>query len=147
MRRREFPIALSSDYRGKVRTYGNRTLANPITEAKWSQLSQSRTVAAVAAIAEEVGQDFFERKIDGRGFTLADFGQEIAGRACLPFFLANDLYGDVPEEAFKVDVGPDVNPPADIANGILRAAISLRTSPGADMVKFEIVKIPTGETL
>lgn len=134
-------------YRDAPRTFGNRTMANPITDSNWSQLSQSRTVAAVAAVAEEVGQDFFERKIDGRGFTLADYGQEIVGRACLPFYLANDLYGETPQEAFKVDTGPDVNTPATVAAGQLRAALSLRTSPGADMVQIEIVKVPTAEAL
>lgn len=134
-------------YLNEVRTYGNRTLANPITEKNWAQLSQSRVVASIAAIAEEVGQDFFERKLDGRGFTIADFGKEIEGRACMPAFLAGDLYGDTAPEAFIVNVGADVNTPSDVADGKLRAAIELQTSPGADKVTIEIVKVPTGEGL
>lgn len=140
-------INVAITYGDEVRTYGNRTLANPLTDANWSQLSQSRTVMAVVAIAEEVGQSFFQRKIDGRGFTLADYGRELEGRACMPFYLNNDLYGENPEDAFSVNVGPEVNPAADVAAGKLLAAISLRTSPGGDMITIEVVKVPTGESL
>lgn len=134
-------------YRGTVRTWDNRTLANPLTDTNWSQLSQARVVTAVAALAEAVQADYYQRKIDGRGFALKDYEMELAGRACQPFYLSNDLYGDTPEEAFRVNAGPDVNPEADLAAGKIKAVIELSTSPGADYVSLEIVKVPTGETL
>lgn len=134
-------------YGGNVRTWDNRTLANPLTDQNWAQLSQARVVTSVAALAEAVQADYYQRKIDGRGFTLKDYEMELAGRACQPFFLSNDLYGDSAEEAFRVNAGPDVNPEADLAAGKMKAVIELCTSPGADFVSLEIVKVPTGEAL
>lgn len=132
---------------GRVRIYGNRTLTNALTDPSWAQFSQSRVVGAVAAIAEEVSQRFFMKKLDGRGFSLRDYGMSLKGEACSPFYDNGDLYGETPEEAFQVDVSDNVNPPQDLANGKLRARISLRTSPGADMITLEIVKVPTSEAL
>lgn len=133
--------------RGVPRTYGNRTLANPLADANWAQLSQSRVVAAVEAGADAIAERFYQTKIDGRGFRVAEFGDEIAGAVCLPAYQRGDLYGDSPGEAFTVLTGGDVNPPADLAAGILRAVVLLRTAPGADLVRIEIVKVPTTEAL
>jgi hypothetical protein len=133
--------------RGKPTTYGNRTLTNPITDGDWKAFSNSRLIMGVAAIAGDVLQDFVFEQIDGKGFIFADLQGELSGRACMPFYLDDALYGTTPAEAFEVNTGPDLNTPTTIAAEELHAQIALRVSPIGEKLTVEIVKVPTTEAL
>jgi hypothetical protein len=80
-------------------------------------------------------------QLDGRGHTIAAFGGRM-GAVCLTYYTVDALFGDDPSEAYIVNVGPDVNPPEQLADGILRAVLSVRMSPHAELVRIEIVKNP-----
>lgn len=127
--------------------FGWRTTAEPVTDSKWVNLGNSRLKMAVAAIAEKVGLQFVFRQIDGQGRLFSEFQGSLVGEACMPFFLLGSLYGDTPEQAFSVDVGPSVNTPATIAANELRAVITLRMSPYGETVTIELVKLLTTEAV
>lgn len=133
--------------KGVVTTYGNRTLTNPLTDGDWKWFSASRLVMGVAAAANDVLANYDFEQIDGRGFIFSALKGDLAGRACLPFFLANALYGQTPDEAFQVNTGPDQNTPTTIENGEMHAQISLRVSESGELLTVEIVKVPTTESL
>jgi phage tail sheath protein FI len=62
-------------------------------------------------------------------------------------FLAGALYGATPADAFFVETGPAVNAPATIAAGELRAQVSMRVSPSAEVVRIDVVKIPVTQSI
>jgi hypothetical protein len=61
------------------------------------------------------------------------------------YYESGGLYGDTPEEAFRVDTS--VNTPETIEAGQLRAVISMRVSPMAELVVIEIVKVPVSQEI
>jgi hypothetical protein len=127
--------------------YGNRTLISPLVNEDWKSFSGSRQVMAVAAAADEVMADYDFEQIDGKGTIFSKLQGDLSGRACMPFFRAEALYGDTPEDAFTVNTGPDVNTPTTISNEEIHAQIGIRVSPVGELLTVEIVKVPVSEEL
>jgi phage tail sheath protein FI len=124
---------------GGVRTYGYRTAVNGVLSETWLQLSNARLGMVIAAKADAVAERYVFSEIDGRGKEIAKFNGELVG-LLLPYYAAGSLYGDSPEQAFKVDTGDQVNTDETIAARELHAVLSLRMSPAAERVTIEIVK-------
>ncbi|MBJ7347293.1 MAG: hypothetical protein JHC87_01835 [Thermoleophilaceae bacterium] len=122
-----------------IRTYGGRSLVNPLTNSLWVDFANARTYMAIFDQANELLERFVFRQIDGRGFLFSEVqGALIA--LLRQYYDAGALYGSTPNEAFTVDVGPQVNTPATIANRELHAVVNLRMSEFAEQVVLEIVK-------
>lgn len=133
--------------RGTVTVYGNVSLVNQTTEPNWKPFSGSRLIMAAAALAGEVLENYDFAQIDGHGYVFKELEGELSGTACMPFYLANELYGATPAEAFVVNTGPDVNTPESIAREEIKAQIALRVSPHGEHLTAEIVKVPITEEL
>jgi hypothetical protein len=131
---------------GQVRTYGARSVVNPQTEAAWREIHQARTVMAVQADAEAIGERYIFRNLDAKGHTLAEYRGELTA-ALRAYYDRGALYGQTPDEAFVVDVGESVNTPATIANGEIRAAIAMRIGQMGELVTVTIVKTRTEEAI
>lgn len=131
---------------GTVRTYGYRTLTSPDTDANWVSLASARLAMAIASEAEAIAEKYLFAQIDGRGHTLGEFAGELQGML-LRHYQADALYGETPEEAFVVDVGPGVNPPEDLAAGKLSASLAVRMSPFAERVEITVTKVATEEAI
>ncbi len=129
---------LRSMYDG-VRVYGYRTLADPTTDDNWVSLANARLFMAIEAKADEIAERFVFRQLDGRRLTITEFGGALTGML-LPYWQIGSLYGTTPDEAFRVDIGPNVNTDETIANRELRASIVLRVSEFAEEVIIDIVK-------
>lgn len=126
---------------GLMETYGYRSLANPTSAPTYLQFNYARLRMAITARGEDIGEGFVFAQIDGRGLKTAEFGNAIAGML-LDYYVQGSLYGETPDEAFRVDTGPTVNTPVTIAAGELRAVASVRMSPHAEVVYIEFVKTP-----
>jgi hypothetical protein len=127
---------------GSIQAYAFRTLVDPGgTRGDWRELNHARLSMAITADCNREGQSDVFAQVDGRGHTIAAFGGRM-GAVCLTYFSVDALYGDDPSEAYVVNVGPDVNPPEQLADGIMRAVLSVRMSPHAELVRIEIVKNP-----
>jgi len=137
----------TAQYRwGALETFGWRTLADPVTIPDWWSFGFSRLRMAIEADAGAVAETYVFSQLDGRGHTIADFGNDL--RAVLaPYYDSGALYGSTPEEAFQVNVGPAVNTPATIANGELHAVLMVRMSPFAEYVVIEIAKVSTTQAI
>lgn len=129
-----------------VRVYGYRTLADPTTDPDWKNLSNARLFMAIQAQADAVMERFVFRQLDGQRLTIAEFGGALTG-VVIPFWEKGSLYGLTPEQAFRVDVGPNVNTDVTIAAGELRANIALRVSEFAEEVILELVKVRVTEAV
>ena len=137
---------------GQIEAYAFRTLVDPAgPQAAWRELDHARLAMALDAEADAVGQDFVFSQLDGRQLTLSAFAGDLQGML-LAHVGTGGLYtepgsNDDPTTAYTVNVGPAVNTPALIADGILSAAISVRMSPHAELVHIGIVKVPITVTL
>ena len=131
---------------GSIRTYGYRTLADPLADANWINLANTRLLNDITSKAYAIGERYMFRQLDARKVTISQWGGDL--RAMLmPYFEAGSLYGESPDEAFSVDVGDTINTPVTIANNELRAALSVRMSAMAELVTIEIIKVPTNEEI
>ncbi|HEX3455221.1 MAG TPA: hypothetical protein VHS03_11385 [Gaiellaceae bacterium] len=131
---------------GGVRTYGYRTLVDPVANPEWLDFGWARLNMAITAQAEAIGEGYVFSQLDGRGLTLAQFGADLSAMLS-GYYDAGALYGATPQDAFNVDVGSSVNTPATIANGELHAVLEVRMSPFAEYVVIEIVKVDTTQAL
>jgi hypothetical protein len=70
----------------------------------------------------------------------ARFASAIASEVLSPLYEKGALFGETPDDAYEVRVGPEVNTPETIAEGKLRAIVAVKMSEFAEMVEIEIVK-------
>lgn len=131
---------------GGVRTYGYRTLTDPVVNPNWVEFSNVRLYMAIAALGDAIAERYVLSQIDGKGRKIGQFGGELTGML-VPFFEEGSLYGDTPSEAFNVDVGPQVNTVQSIQARQLKAVIALRMSPFAEDVILELVKTAITEAV
>ena len=124
---------------GGIRTYGWRSLANPVTETAWTNFGHARLYMAIAARAAVIAESFEFDVIDGQGKTISAFKSALQG-LLLDYYTRGDLYGSTPEEAFSVDTGAQVNTTTTLANNELHAVLNVKMSPFAEMVQIEVVK-------
>jgi hypothetical protein len=129
-------------------TFGDRTLVDTDEEGRdWRSFGASRLVMAVADLTRQVLQGFEFEQIDGHGYVFSDLAGEIKGRACMPFFRDKALYGELPDEAFRVNTGSSVNTPASIEEEKIKAQVAIRISPKGGFLSAEIVNVPIAESL
>jgi hypothetical protein len=136
----EAGVTLAKLVYGDVRTYGARTAAGA-DDTTWLWFPNSRVVMTVAHRADAIAQNYLFRQIDGRRKLFAAMEAELAAML-LDLYMIGALYGDSPADAFSVDTGPQVNTIDTIANGEVHAVIRLKTSPSAEWVVVEVVKLP-----
>lgn len=132
--------------RGRVQTFGYRTLVDPVLDPNWVEFSASRLLMAIASKGDAIAERYVFAQIDGRGLKIGQFNSELAGML-VPYYEQGSLFGSTPEEAFLVDTGPQVNTPERIANRELRAVLSLRISHYAELVTLEVGYVPTTESI
>lgn len=127
-------------------TYGMRTLADQTNDVSWSMAPNVRTVMAYVARAQQVGEQHAFDQVDPQGRALGAFRGELMAAAS-EFFILGALYGATPAEAFFVDTGPSLNTIASLAAGEMHAQVALRTSPSAERVVIDVVKVPITQAL
>jgi hypothetical protein len=131
---------------GNFQVYGWRSLVSATADPNWIPFGNSRLYMAIASDADGIGEGFVFDLIDGQGHTIADFGGALAGML-LQYYGRDQLYGASADEAFFVDVGPQVNTPDTIAANELHAVLNVRMSPMAELVAIEIVKTPINQAV
>jgi hypothetical protein len=132
---------------GLTKIYGYRTLADPYNDKNWLPLGNVRLHRLIVALSAEVGEWFVFRMIDGKGVLIGDFGATLSTHVMLPLFNDRALFGDTPDQAYRVDVSGSVNTPETLANNELHAVITCRMSPFGEDVYIEIVKLLVTEEI
>jgi phage tail sheath protein FI len=133
-------VNVAREMLGGVRTYGYRTLVNPLLDDTWLDLANADTDAFIKAKCKAIGERFVFKTIDGKGRLAARFASMIEGEVLGPLYDADALFGETPDEAYEVRVGSDVNTPETIAEGKLRAIVLVKMSEFAEQVEIEITK-------
>jgi phage tail sheath protein FI len=129
-----------------VRTYGFRTLADPINDPLHLNLSNARLDMAIQNDANIIAEAFEFSEIDGKKIQISKFQGQLVGML-LDYYAEGSLFGDTPAEAFNVDVGDQVNTPETLANDELHAVIAIRRSPMAERVIIHVAKVPVTEAI
>jgi hypothetical protein len=132
---------------GVVEIFGWRCLTSPNGALQdWLNAGNCRLRMAIVAKANQIAKKYVLDEIDGAGKTFKEFEGEL--KAMLgEYWKMGSLYGQTPEEAFQVNVGPSINTPESIKNLEMKAAIALRMSPDAEMVTIVISKVPITQQL
>ena len=130
---------------GKLRMYGWKTVAAPEGDTSGNLIgAQFRDVInAITWDSSQIAENYVGRVVDGRGVTLGSFAGDLTGMlsryaASGALFARVDDSGNVLDGGYVVNVGPDVNPTADLAAGELKAEIGVRLSPTAEFVTITI---------
>jgi hypothetical protein len=126
---------------GPLVVYGARSLDRSI---EWHQATAGRTRMdlewELRVVTEQVRQF---RKLDGQGLSLSDWAGALRG-VCARFYSAGQLFGETPDEAYVVDVGPGVNPPEQLAQGIADANVDVKLSPISERSRINVAFLPIG---
>lgn len=130
---------------GKLRQYGWKTVANPEgdTSGNLAGAQFRDLINALVWDCSQVAEGYVGRIVDGRGVTLGAFAGDLTG-ICARYAAAGSLYaklddnGAVLDGGYVINVGSDVNPPASLAAGELKAEIGVRLSPTAEFVTITI---------
>jgi phage tail sheath protein FI len=132
---------------GGIRNYGWRALVNSVSDPSWVNFGNGRLYMDISAELNAIGENYVFAQIDGQnGSTVNLFSASLAG-AMLAHFNSGDLFGDTPEQAFRIDTGPTVNTLATLANNELHAIVTVKMSPFAEYVVIQIVKRQITQTL
>lgn len=123
------------------RIYGFRSMADPASLPSWLDFSNVRYMQWLASRCYVVGERYVFETIDGQGHVISAYGGELSSLVQADYN-AGMVFGSTAGEAFRVDVGASVNTPVTIANGNLRAVVSVRPSPFAELVSILIVNVP-----
>lgn len=134
-------------FRGGVRVYGWRSLADPANDSNWIDFANMRLFMAASALLNEVAENFLFEEIDGQnGITINKFHDALVA-PMLNMYNTHQLFGDSADEAFSVDTGPAVNTLVTIGNLELRAVVNVKMAPMAEYVAIEIVKRAVTEVI
>lgn len=130
---------------GEHRLYGYRTAVDPNgLGAAWLSASNARLRMALIADADRIAEPFVFSQITKS--KISEYNGAMTGML-LGYYTKGALYGDVPEEAFIVDTGPQVNTPARVAARQLSVVMGVRMSEFAEIAYMEFVKVAVTEVL
>lgn len=131
---------------GQVQMMGYRTLVDEAVADEWVDLSGAELMHVIDSQMRGMLRRMQFRGIDKKRQYFARIEEQAIG-ILQPYYLAGQLFGNSPAEAFKVDAGPSVNSDASIAArkaGVEYAAI---TTPTAEQMAGSRIKVATGGTL
>jgi phage tail sheath protein FI len=129
----------------QVRVYGWRALVDA-QHPNWLSFGNVRLRMALANEGNNVLEGYMFDQLDGGGALFNDLAGTLAGML-IPFWQSGQLFGRTAGEAFKINVGPQVNTPTTIANRELHAVISYRDSPFVEYAELVLVKNPISVAL
>jgi hypothetical protein len=130
----------------EVRNYGFRTLADLSVIPHWFDFSGARTIMAFRALAAGADEEIVFDQIDGKR-TLQDRYEGSLRQVLKGLYDAGALFGDNPDAAYHVDVGPSVNPVSELAQGRIAATVRVRVSTFAEHVITTIARRPLTASL
>jgi hypothetical protein len=129
-------VNLIRNINGTIAVYGFRsTSADP----NWAYFNNVRFRMQIVRDFDVLAENFVFQEIDGRGQIFSLLGGALAGQ-CQNYWLRKSIYGANPEDAFSVNVGPQVNTPATIAAGQINAQVNLRMAPFGELVNIQVTK-------
>jgi len=128
---------------GGVQLYGYRSQS---FDPSWLQFSQVRLAELLRHEFTHIADRFLFRIIDGQRSVLPDFRDALKSRL-VDEWQADGLFGDGPDDAFRINVDESVNPEEELAAGNIRAVVTARFSPFAEFIEVELVRLGADGTV
>jgi hypothetical protein len=129
---------------GGIRTYGWRSEADPNADPYWIDFGAARTIMSYAAQGGAILETFLFEEIDGQGRLFSTVTGVLTALAN-EFYASGDLFGATADQAFSVICDASNNTVTTIANRELHATVALRCSEFAEMIEFDLVKVPVNQ--
>lgn len=117
--------------------YGYRTGIDSNGDLTWLNAGNGRLRMAIAALADNIAQSYIFKELTREN--VSAYGADLAGMLGR-FYTLGSLYGDTPDDAFGVDVGPTVNTPSTLEALQLNAVLEVAMTPFAERVRIELFK-------
>ncbi len=130
----------------QIRNYGVRTLTDPSTDLNYREFPGRRELMAIAAEGDAIMESFMFAQLDGRDIALGELNGNLAGML-LEHYGRGALYGETPDQAFRVITDEQVNPVENIAEGLVTARLAVKVSPHAERVILQIQKTPITDSV
>jgi hypothetical protein len=139
-------VTAPRNFGGVIQTYDDVTLVDQTLDNRWLEASTARLAMDLTAQGDAIGDRHMFRKIDGQGFELSDFKNDLV--VMLRRRWQNrELYGLTAADAFAVNVDPPVNTIDSINKRKLRAQIAFKPSRTARQVEIELGNTELTEAL
>lgn len=123
---------------GQLRTYGWRSLADLEVLPMWKSFASARLIMQWRSIVAEINEEFVFDQVDRA--LLRRYQSRLAG-AALSLFRRGALFGDTPEQAFRVDATSDaVNPLEELRTGEVKSEARLKISEFAEHVVHTVTR-------
>jgi hypothetical protein len=129
-------VNLIRNVNGQTAIYGFRSTS---TDPTWAFLNNVRFRMQILRDFDVISESFVFAEIDGRGQIFSTLGGALSGQ-CQNYWLRKSIYGANAEDAYTVNVGPQVNTPATIAAGQVNAQVNLRMAPFGEFVNIQVTK-------
>lgn len=128
-----------------IRLYGWWSLSPDQDNYRW--LSDGDVLDQIAIEGRAALQPYVFGTIDGAGQIFSEIETDLSA-VCDKYRQSGVIYErlDV-DPGYRVDTGPDVNTNDTIAAGEIRAAVSVRTSPLAELITMVLIKTAVPATL
>lgn len=137
-------LSIARTVNGRVRLFGWRSVAAPGGVLTLQGAQYRDLLCRVAAGSQQIADDFIGETIDGKGLALSAFAGRLVG---FMESLKGSFSAGANDPGYVVDVGPGVNPPAQIANGQIKANVSFRAAGTAEFITIAVVATDPAGTL
>lgn len=137
-------LSIARVFNGQVRLFGWRSVAAPGGALTLQGANYRDLMCRVAAGCQQIADEFAGETIDGKGLALSAFAGRLVG------FLESiktSFAAGANDPGYLVDVGPGVNPPSQIANGLIKANVSFRAAGTAEFITIAVVATDAAGTL
>ena len=132
-------VTVIRNIRGEVQAYDDVTV---VDANEWPQYAGAAGMRVAMAIESQVDALLEQRMIetiDAKGHLLGAVEKDVVG-VCSTWHRRNALYGDLPEEAYKVTI---TNPEPRVID----AEVLLKTSEAARLIRLHIVKVAISDNI
>lgn len=114
---------------------------DPVPENPYWQFNVARLRMYAIARAEQIGESYYLKPIDGQGHLAGSLQKDIAGMFKKELYDNDALYGATPSDAFSVKVTETAS---QVAQGALVATAEFVPTLGATTVEIDLVTVPVG---
>lgn len=124
---------------GNVRAYGDFTLADLATLPDWWNVSGSRTIMAIRAQEQAQAEELMFGQVAADGLFLDRYDGALSG-VLAALQRKGAIYGTDQSPGYSVNVSSAVNPIDQIAQGVVKASVTVKTSPSAGDLTVTITR-------
>jgi hypothetical protein len=138
-------VTVFRQFGSSVMPYDDVTPVDGTVEPEWLGAGTNRLVMRIVADALSIANAHLFESI-ANSDVLAGFNGDLKSML-RGWWSVGALYGDAPEDAYRVETGSTVNTPATLAAKQLKAALSLKIAPNARFVQVTITNQGLQEVL